>query len=330
MSHTVISSFKPELSSSALAQRNKPCSRALISFSKSTAITLLRSLLGIAAFIRDTFWSGKGNYKQVLALKKESVDFKKHLITLDASKNLPLDNACLKGHYDIVKLLINSQEELGVTHNISSYCLLLETVKQYLFVLLDNYNKLGSFCSFNSQVNFLNNYSNIIQLLIKKYPEQLNRADNKGINALFYVVDFWADIFKKNIKGNAKNFIYSFKHEMALLELLIESGSHVDSKDPTVKSVMSLAKRRGIANFLTNLITEIEHRKQKPSKSARFFDENKLDFVFDHPSMPKEITQKKQCDKWPYAYYESLIFKIPIEHCVEEQTFVNSYFDSNL
>jgi hypothetical protein len=140
-----------------------------------------------------------GNVHQVKDLAKQELSFYKQLTTKDENDNLSLDRAAPRGHYEIVKMLVEAHKKPGneyVIHNAQKYSPFLSAVRWYLKVL-DNKeelvagnDKLGEFRKgkFNVGKSFSKDYLNIIKLLAKEYPEHTTKPDNKGCNAMVYAI----------------------------------------------------------------------------------------------------------------------------------------------
>lgn len=142
--------------------------------------------------------SGDIEKLKIIAAKDEA-SFNEQLTTKDANDNLPLDRACPRGHYEIVKLLIEAHKKPGnkyVMHNKQNYYPFLSAVRWYFKVLDDSDGLTNG--KFNTGTNCSRDYMNIIQLLAKEYPEHTTISDNKGCNALVYAINHFNNACHKN------------------------------------------------------------------------------------------------------------------------------------
>ncbi|OGT37189.1 MAG: hypothetical protein A3F12_04190 [Gammaproteobacteria bacterium RIFCSPHIGHO2_12_FULL_38_14] len=192
-------------------------------------------------------------------LNEDRVSFLQMLVTEDENKNLPLDRAAPRGHFQIVKILIEAHKSIDskdyVMHNQQSYTPLLSTVRWYLKVLDGSYNKGTLSGIFNTRKNKDSEYLNIIRLLIQQYPEWINQCDNKGHNALYYVVHAVADA------------VYNENHLLlektkTVAAILMSNGCNFDDISNNKNSPHDLARIRRIDSIFLKIQEDIEKQKE--------------------------------------------------------------------
>lgn len=93
-----------------------------------------------------------GNYQQVLQLKNDNPTyFLEMLMTRDKNDDFPLDRAAARGHYEIVKLLVeeHKQNKLQYAGNDRNYNPLLSAIRWYCKVIDNTYDKFALHGKFN-------------------------------------------------------------------------------------------------------------------------------------------------------------------------------------
>ncbi|WP_298622603.1 hypothetical protein [uncultured Legionella sp.] len=198
-----------------------------------------------------------GDLKKTIDLAKQAEIFNKQLTTVDNNDNLPLDRACPRGHYAIVKILVEAHKKPGneyVMHNKQNYYPFLSTARWYLKAL-DGINENEARCGhFNSEKMFSQDYMNILRLLAQEYPEHVAISDNKGCNALVYAIYHFHNALIAKDSGK----ISAIK---VLLEFLIKI------EVPVQKSKIPEKIWDNVAPIITSIEKDFEKRKNIASQN---------------------------------------------------------------